>query len=101
MKPTITAPALSAATRSTSGRLHAQQHVGARENRGGVGQFRIRVRAVGEMSRRPGAALDQDPGAQGLQLGGDFRNDGDAAFIGSGLPEDAHCDRHAGYLPKR
>jgi hypothetical protein len=46
------------------------------------------------------AAFDQHAGAERLQLGGDFRNDGDAGFVGGGLLEDTHDDRHARYLPK-
>ena len=49
-------------------RLHAEQDVRARQNRRGVREFRILVRAVGEMSRRPRAALDQDSAPRAFSL---------------------------------
>ena len=75
--------------------LNAEQDIGARQDRGRVGEFGVFVGLIGEMGGNAGAALDQDAGAQGLQFARNLGSECHAGFIGGALLQDPHDDRHA------
>ena len=53
------------------------------------------------MCERTGATLHQHTDTEGAQLGGDFRDNGDTGFQGSGFRQDTDDDGHANLSPRR
>ena len=68
-------------------RLDGQQHIGGAKNGRRVAEFGLGIAGIVKMGRRPGAAFDENARAERFELGGDFRHQRDAGFVGSALLE--------------